>query len=488
LQFTFQNLNNQASPDKLKFGVFVSIVLGFGFFLSFTQPGYILTDGGIFGAVAYKDLHGGTLYVDAWENKAPGIFYLIELFYLIIPNAVYALFTLGLLSAMLFGFLLFNIAYLNFQSLLLSLTFVIPALFFTIFANNYGEGLYTEIYGTLCLLTSIYFYLYSKSNSKKLYKILALVFSASAFWFKEPFVIICLPLITILVFQYKKDIKWYKSILYLAIPSLFFSALLFINGSFAAFLKVIQYNLSYTNAEKMVSNQEKLRLMNIDYFEPNKWMLFAIAFLTFQNLKEKNKRFETLMNLGILIASLYFIFISPYNLGHYQLPLFALCFVVFSNLYAVYKGAKKNSKWLYVVLMLITMYNIDSQYHPKLNFQFTPYKENKIVQKLNSEKSAILFVDDVTHADYFVKTHKIHPAFLPVGLIVHFENKQFGKRNHEKIWEQMSKKKADYLLTGVSTAKFSWSLPDTKFYVNNYNIIDSCIEQNAEKVYLWKRK
>jgi hypothetical protein len=488
LQFTFQNLNNQQSPDKQWFGVIVSIILGLGFFLSFAQPGYILTDGGIFGAVAFKDIHGGTLYINAWENKPPGIFYLIELFYLIIPNPVYALFVLALLSAMYFGYLLFNIAYLNFQSLILSLTFVIPALFFTIFANNYGEGLYTEIYGTLCLLTSIYFHLLSKNNENKKYKILALVFSASAFWFKEPFAIVCLPLMSMLLYQYNKEIKWYKSILYLALPSLFFSLLLLINGSFIAFLKVIQYNLSYTNAEKMVSNQEKLRLMYIDCFDAIKWVLFSVAFLSFQNLKEKSKRFETLMNLGILIAALFFIFVSPYNLGHYQLPLFALCFVVFSNVYSVYEGTKKNSKWLYVVLMAITMYNIDSQYIPKLKFQISPYKENQIVQKLKSEKAATLFVDDVTHADYYVKTLKNHPAFLPVGLIVHFENAQFGKKNHEKIWGQLNQKKADYLLTGVGTAKFSWSLPDTKFYVNNYYIIDSCIEQNAEKIYLWKRK
>lgn len=56
-------------PFKFYFGLIACFIVTIGIFLSFIHLGDLKTDGSIFAAVALKDLNGGTLYINAWENK-----------------------------------------------------------------------------------------------------------------------------------------------------------------------------------------------------------------------------------------------------------------------------------------------------------------------------------------------------------------------------------------------------------------------------------
>ncbi|MBL7836573.1 MAG: glycosyltransferase family 39 protein, partial [Bacteroidetes bacterium] len=171
------------------------MILSSGLVLSFIQPGTIITDGGIFSSIAYKDLNGGTLYVDAWENKPPGIFYLIELFMLVIPEPVYAVFILSVLALVGLSLLVYTFIFNSTNSLSASLSLGTIGSAIILFKPNCGDGLYTEIYGTLSLVGAMILIHKLNLTGKTKYLNYSLILIGLSIWFKEPFVLISIPII-----------------------------------------------------------------------------------------------------------------------------------------------------------------------------------------------------------------------------------------------------------------------------------------------------
>ena len=99
-----------------------------------------------------------------------------------------------------------------------------------------------------------------------------------------------------------------------------------------------------------------------------------------------------------------------------------------------------------------------------------------------------MFVDYVVKGDYYIKSELIYPSFLPVALPIHFGENTSGLENRERIWQELSKNPPDFLITTYTTSYFSWFLPDSKFYENNYFKIDSIQPENDNVLYLWKHK
>ncbi|HEY1046666.1 MAG TPA: hypothetical protein VGF79_09525 [Bacteroidia bacterium] len=486
----FTSIKIESKPEKSKalFGALASAMLGAGLFLAIIQPGDIHTDGGIFSAVAYKQLHGGVLYLDAWENKPPGIFVLIELFMLCIPNPVYAVFTLALLAFMSISAVLFLITYYNFKSLLLSLSLIPISIYFSVYRNNIGDGLYTEIYGSLSVLLSILFYVLYRENPNKRNMLLSLMFSTLGCWFKEPFFIICLPLTIFLIYTYWGKIKTYQLFLFPLIPTMFFLLYVGVFGSLEGLLKTLLYNFSFAESESKFTMGFRLQEIYkrlFDYILPQ--LIFSMIIL-FRNDQLKKNISQLLMLLFLFLGAFIFALISPYEFGHYYYPLFSITFAILPMLYGICEGDKKGYKWLLIIINLYAMNQMDNELKPEFMFKIEPYKEDKWSSFLKSQKDKTLFIDYIPKVDYYVKAEKIHPAYMPVGVSVHFNKDSTGKANTLKMWESLNGQKPDYLITTYTTSSFTWSFPDTKFYENNYSKIDSLQKENELILYLWKKK
>jgi hypothetical protein len=470
------------------FGLAASLLVSAGIFLTLIQPGTIDTDGGIFSAIAFKDLHGGLLYNTAWENKPPGIFFLIELFYILIPSPVYALFIMAFLAFLLFAAVLFSLFFKYLESMVLAVLCTGIAMYFTIYSNNIGDGLYTEIYGTLCLVLSLAFFELYIEKQKKSYFALSAVFSGFSFWFKEPFILICIPLAAFYISQLKTRKEVWIMLLYFTIPSILFFILLTIKHSTVAFFDAFLYNFQYSANQESNDLNTKLGDYYKNLIHPLLGLSVLLALMLYGNLSDKKTRLTSLLFLLIFISSTLFVFLAPYNLGHYYFPSFVLFFILLCKQYRIFK-IRGNSIYLpFLLLLIYSIYKIDDYPGVKFTYRIQAFEPDRITQRLRQDKDATLFVDYVNVGSYYIKSGKVHPAFLPVALPVHFDHSENGKKNSARIWKELSSQPPDYLITTFTTSYFSWSLPETDFYARNYMKIDSVYPKNENVIYLWKYK
>lgn len=480
------NLNQD--PVKRYFGLAVAIIISSGLFLSFIQPGMILTDGGIFSAVAYKDLNGGTLYVDAWENKAPGIFYLLELFMIIIPNPVYAVFVMSFLIAIATGAFIFRIIYFNFKSLSLTFTLLPIALYFIIFKNNFGDGLYTEIYATFFLLVGINVSQMIEQKKTRFYLYSPALFFGISFWFKEPFLLISVILLGLHFIKNKEDLNFLKMLLVFMVPSVFFLILLLVNGSLLAFFDMLLYNFNYISGADTVSLKVKINEAYRVLIGPILPVILFTAYMTIKNLSDNTRRLKAILHILMLLASGILVVLSPHNFGHYYYPFFVFVFVFISETFGTFDIINKGFKLPLALLCIYTAFSLDEYHKPKLKFSMEPYVADRISSFLKKEKDKTLFVDYVTRGDYYIKSDKVPVTFVPVALPIHFQDNESGKINRAKIWNDLSQKEPDYLITTFTTSYFSWFLPESEYYNRNYEKIDSLKPAEDHVVILWRRK
>jgi hypothetical protein len=473
----------------LYFGLAAGAFIGIGLFLTYIQPGYLTTDGGIFSAIALKDYNNGTLYVNAWENKPPALFYLLELFFLFIPNKIYAVFILGFVAFMVISIGLTYLIFKRLESLIATLVFTFIALYFTVFKNNIGDGLFTEIYGTACVIIGLVLIdLYLQ------YKKLVLLFGSAiliglSFWFKETFILFVVPIFIFYYNQFKANGKILLTVFALTIPSLFFIGLLAIQGELYGFIDLIRYNLKYISSENPISIKVKLNDLNTNLLYHIRYLIFLVLYMIYKVYQQKEGRKSLLYILGLFLASFVLVYLSPYNFGHYYFSCFVFVFLCISMVYKLYsEKINKQFKWLFIILCLIIMYNMDQALHPKFTYKIEPYKADRISQYLSEKKDKTLFVDYVVRSDYYIKSGLIYPTYLPVALPVHFGEDAMGIQNRAKIWQNLSNNKPDYLITTYTTSYFSWFLPETGFYNENFTKIDSLQAQNDDIIYLWALK
>lgn len=479
----------EKDPFKFYFGLLTSIIVTTGIFLSFIQLGDIKTDGSIFASVALKDLNGGVLYIDAWENKPPGIFYLIEFFLLIVPNPIYALFIMAYTAFILTSVCLYILILNNIKSYSASILFTSIAIFFTVYKNNIGEGLCTEIYGTLCILISMVFFQISNNYLRKFFQILSALFLGTAFWFKEPFILVS----GMLYIIYFLDTKGYKGklslTLFAILPSLIFISTLYFQGALIGYFDTIKYNFNYLNKDEPIALKVKINDFYVNLIYPIIALTLFFLYLGYKALVNIKTSRETLLQLLFLLSACSIFAISPHNFGHYYYPAFTLIFVIFSRFYGLYSEAYNNQfKWPLIVLCVFTFYKIDETQKPNWTFAIkAPVKDN-FEKYLSQQKGKTLFIDYVTKGAYYLKTGLLYPTFLPLALPVHFGENPSGIENRKKIWNELSQNPPDFIITTYTGSYFSWYLPDSKFYENNFEKIDSIMPIDDNILYLWRHK
>jgi hypothetical protein len=470
------------------FGLMACLVIAFGLFLNAIQPGMILTDGGIFSAITYKIMNGGTLYVDAWENKPPGIFYLMAIFFAIIPSKVYAVYIMSGVFFLATSYLIYTFIYNVFQSLFKSVLFCAIALIFTIYPNNVGDGLYTEIYGTFFILLSFYFWDIFKINQNNKYALLSTLVLGFTFWFKEPFIIICIPI----VLYYLSELKYKKQTLYLLLsfitPSLLFIIILLLTGSLGGFLEMIIYNYSYFISDQGVPIHIKFNDLYQNYIDKLKIIFFIYFILLISKSEDPNQRLIKIFWFFILISSSFFYLMTPYNFGHYYYSFYVLFFIAFIKTYQVNISKLSLIKTIMFPVLIWIVFQLSKTHALDLSFNFKTYQADVISKRLSKEKDKSLFVDCVEEGGFYIKGNMLYNTSFPVALPVHFSNNKHGMENRNKIWNELSNNPPNYIIKNYTTSFFYWHIPHNGYYDKQYNIIDSTVDRNKNKIYLLVRK
>ncbi|MDP2174380.1 MAG: glycosyltransferase family 39 protein [Bacteroidota bacterium] len=466
------------------FGIFASAIIAFGLFLNAIQPGLILTDGGIFSSIAFKIQNHGTLYIDAWENKPPGIFYLIAIFYFIIPSKVYALFIMSSIVFVLTSLLVYDIYFRVLQSLFKSILFTAISLMFIIYPNNIGDGLYTEIYGTFFILLSIFFWDLYQSNESNKNGFLSMFTLGLSFWFKEPFIFVCIPLGIYYLWnlKHKKHMKIF--IVSFIAPSLFFIIILLVTGSLKGFIDMIIYNFTYLNSDVGVPIKEKLSDLYDNFIDKLLVLVIVYTLLLISKSDTQIIRRNKIFWLTILMSSSLFFLLTPYNFGHYYYVFFTLFFVVFIKTYHASIHNLPIVKLLFIPILLWSIFQLNKTNALNLTFKLKPYQADAISSRLMRDKGKSLFVDCVEEGGYYVKGNVMFNTFLPVALPVHFSDERSGIENRKKLWNELSSNPPEYIIRYQYTSYYYWNLPHNGFYDNEYSVIDSTLNFNQQKIFL----
>ncbi len=485
---SFTNLPKTEDNKKFYFGLIACLIIATGLILYFIQPGVMYTDGGIFSAVAYKDLKGGTLYVDAWENKPPGIFYYIEIFLILIPNKVYALFFMVYISLMVLSASIYIYLFNQFKSLSLTLIFGSIALAYTIYKNNVGDGLYTEIYGILFIMVGLAISSFYNTHQRRITEFLPLVFFGCSFWFREPYILIALVASIIHLRQIQVRKKLWQYVVFFSLPSILFLSILYITGSLTAFVEMLEYSLFYASQSEVVSLKVKFNDFYVLFGYHNLSLIFFLIYSVTIIYKYKTAQLDFILYLLLFFTSIALVIISPHNFGHYYFPVFVMFFVSIASIYGLLLRNGVELKWPMIIISAFAFYNINYLQCGKLKFELVQYEEDRITKLLKQSPSKTLFVDYVDKSDYYIKAKKVPITFVPVALPIHFKEDKFGLENRKRIYKEIMDQKPDFLITTYTTAYFSWFFPESEYYNKHYQKIDSISKVDENIVILWKRK
>ncbi len=486
MQFTLNINNNKPSQSKIWFAYLSLGLISVFLLLSFLQPGYLEIDGSIFSSVALKISKGGTLYVDAWDNKPPGIFYLIALFYAFVPNNVYALFVMSYIFLIINVFCLFFLIQRALQTVLFSVLFCSIALVFILNHNIIMDGLFTEIYGTAFVLSSWVFLIVYQEKRKNKFLYLSFLLLGFSFWFKEPFIFVALALLAYYFFKIKQNKLFFKGFLFFLMPSGFFVVLLLINHSLLPFIEIIKYNFYYIEDDKGVNYMVKVdsyvkHLLRYFYI----WMVPLFLFL-FRIINEKKHFLETVLLLGIFLSSTLFVFISPYDFGHYYFPSFVLFFLIIVKFQELFNLLNRSNILIFYALTVYTLYKINDLNLAQFKYEMEPYKEDVITQHLKKEKNKTLFVAFVEQGSYYVKSDCVFPTFLPLELPLHFRDNLKGKQNSVRFWKNLRTNHPDYIIKNYAEPHFDWYIADSNFITLNYHLVDSSVVNSNRKAFLYR--
>lgn len=475
-------------PDTTFYlGLAAANILTLGYIFGNIYPGELDTDGGIFAAIAYKDLHGGTLYVDAYENKPPGIFYFIEIFLYLIPHKVYALYCFSAFGILALCNGLWLLAFRLLKSVWISL--LILATFILIAVNYYfmSDGLYTEILGSAFMIWSLVAYHQYCNKAQMKHAYVSALLIGTAVWLKEPFVFLAIPIAVMLAVRIRVSRSILKMSLFLIMPTMFFILLLWLRGSLNAFLVMELSNFGLTGTKKEIISFIHIDLLWGGVIQPLYLIVAMVFWYSLKCMVKTELRSVVVFNGFLLAGGLCFIFVSPSNYGHYYLPFIVLLFYSLISFSYYEQQHYKGSGIVFILLLIYSVWKLDQDYVRRFKLSFRAYQPDRITQILRRDTGATLFIDQSSVSEYYIKTEKIFPAFMAIPITVHFGNDTEGKKRLNRMYEELKTIKPDYLITHSSFSDMYRRFPDQSLYTSNYEKKDSAIKF-GETIYLWKRK
>lgn len=482
-------INIQSSPRAdFVFGLITINCLALGYIFGFLNPGDIDTDGGIFAAVAMKDLSGATLYKDVWENKPPGTFFLIEIFFLVIPNKIYALYSFSIFNILLLinGFVV--MMYHFNKSLIFNL--LLSGLIVVFLINNkyLGDGLYTEITGSACIIWGLYYLHLFEARKKNSLLYTSILLTGTAFWFKEPFILLSLPVLLYSIICATTIKQRAIIVVVVFIPSLLFTLILLLKGSLPFYYNTVLYNFSLSSIDQSSIAGVQLQILWQQIVMPLLVPFVIMTIWIIAIIQKKEHRPTLILILSLLVAGAWFSIISPHRFNHYYLPFITLLFYGFIIVINLYKKVYQTSFLLIYFVLAYSIYKLDGVNNNKFSSSITPYVPDRISSVLLAHPDKDLFIDLVDASEYYVKGNKLFPTFIPVPVASHFGENPSGIENRKRIFDQLIAHKPYFLITTETSSYMYWHSPDPLLYYGNYEKTDSVQARYGKKVILWTLK
>ncbi len=481
------SFNNLSPRTQFYLGLLAANILTLGYIFGNIHPGELDTDGGIFAAIAYKELHGGTLYVDAYENKPPGIFYFLEIFLSLIPHKVYALYCFSAFNILALTNGLWLLAYRLLKSVWISL--LILASFILLTVNNYfmSDGLYTEILGSAFMIWSLYTYhLYCDKGQLK-YVYISALFIGTAVWLKEPFVFLAFPIAVMWAIKLKAVRAILKMLAVLLLPSFLFVLILWVRGSLIGFVEMELCNFGLTGTKKGLISGGQMEVLWGGVLHPLLIIVIMVLWYAIKSIVKRELRPIVLFNAILLLGSLCFIFVSPINYAHYYLPFTVLLFYNLISFSFYEQQYYSGSRILLTLLLVYSVWKLDQDYVRRFKISFKAYQPDSITETLRHNADATLFIDLSSASEYYIKSEKVFPAFMAIPIIVHFGNDAEGSKKLNRMYEELKTIRPDYLITNASYSEMYHRFPDQTLYTVGYEKKDSVVKY-GETIFLWKRK
>lgn len=323
-------------------------------------------DQGLFESFAYHMEQGKALYIDIFDHKPPLIFYLDQLFLNLFgtsENAIsYGSLFLCLVQTVFFYLLLFQF----FGEELLA--FFGTIFFICVFYNYslFGSGNYTEQYGVLCVTISYYFLFRFGESYMVLFAFLSGLFVFLAGFFKEPFILLEIPIfIQLLYFIFKKP-NSKQGIVWFVLANVFGIVLIFTalwwSGVLRGFLEQFNFSLAYAGRPRdfgffgrLANNKDfflKPLHLNSILSLPYLWGMYVLLLSGFL----LNKRTKALGFFILLVQIIDFLTtsLSGQYFPHYYIqstPITAI--IVVGGLWVWLELFKTPRSWGFVILAIV---------------------------------------------------------------------------------------------------------------------------------------
>ena len=510
-------------PFKL-LGFGALILLAFQYLLEYFGAS-AFSDAGCFMAIGQRLLQHDLLYVDVWDNKAPGIFFIHALAQGISYNVNIDYpqwVTLGLLCISL-SIILIKYKWKT-SSLLWFLTSLVLSFHWLKTWEVFYVGAYTEEWGIFLVIASLALILNSKNN---LFYFASGITFGCAIFIKEPFLFFILPFWGYWLLQQKTS---FKSILYwhfsVAIPWGSFMAIYVFKGHSSALWMYWKSAYAYAGGEIESWQKVSERLSKLHELTSTRWFggesvqwifttlcLYLIIRVIWGGYR-KMKYQEFFSNLPIvglgwsaLVASLLFFILGPRFYFHYAIPFgfsVIFCFCVALWDFCTIIRIPYNQAFGFVILSLFVAKNFGSEIHSEVVTQ--PNRGNAgieahmIQQKITA--GSTVFVDHEDGGRWYVYGQLSSWGKFPVPYYVYFYNPEDNYQPHlvanrDKFREDFLNSPPTFILTkslndSAQVFRFTQLVNNVD---ENYQCIDSLYSHpsvvnqvEAGQLYILKRK
>lgn len=479
------------------------------------------SDAGCFMAMGQRLLQHDLLYVDVWDNKAPGIFF-IHAFAQGISSNVYVDYP----QWVTLGFLLISLSVIlvihkwKTPGLLWFITGLVFLFHWLKTWEVFYVGAYTEEWGIFLVIASLALILNPKNNL--LFIVSGIIFGYAVF-IKEPFIFFVLPFWGYWFLHQK---TYFKSILYwhlgAALPWGLFLAIYALKGQFSALWMYWKSAFAYAGGDSGSWQKVNERLSKLHELTSTRWFggesvqwifITLCLYLTVRvvwGVYRKMKYQEHFSNLPVvslnwsaLVASLMFLMLGPRFYFHYAIPfgfsvIFCFCLALW-DLGTLFR-IPNNQTVGFVILSLFVAKNYGSEIHSEPDRGNAGMEAHMIQQKIPAGSS--VFVDHEDGGRWYVYGQLSSWGKFPIPYYVYFYNPEDNHQPHlvanrNKFREDFLHRPPEFILTKSMTDSaqvFRFTQLVKKVQVN-YECIDSLYSQphkvnhgESGQLYILKKK
>lgn len=479
------------------------------------------SDAGCFMAMGQRLLQHDLLYVDVWDNKAPGIFF-VHAFAQGISSNVNVDYpqwvTLSFIVISLSTIVLYN--RWKTSNLLWFITGLVFLFHWLKTWEVFYVGAYTEEWGIFLVIASLALIPNPKNNL--LFIVSGIIFGYAVF-IKEPFIFFILPFWGYWFLQKKSSFRsilyWHSSI---AIPWGSFMAIYALKGHFSALWVYWKSAFAYAGGDRLSWQKMSERLSKLHELTSTRWFggesvqwifITLCLYLTVRlvwGVYRKMKYHEHFSNLPVvslswsaLVASLLFMMLGPRFYFHYAIPfgfsvIFCFC-VALWDLGTLFR-IPNNQTVGFVILSLFVAKNYGSEIHSEPDRGNAGMETHMIQQKIPAGSS--VFVDHEDGGRWYVYGQLSSWGKFPVPYYVYFYNPEDNLQPHlvanrVKFREDFLHRPPEFILTKSLTDSaqvFRFTQLVKKVQVN-YECIDSLYSQphkvnhgESGQLYILKKK